>query len=80
MTPAELKNLIAEVGAEIQPKLESLPNRKKRNAYAHIYGAVRDLCGDTYSEADPVKVIAIVEAIRRNPNASYEQLVMDAGI
>lgn len=80
MTPAELKNLIAEVGAEIQPKLDPLPGRRQRNAYAHIYGAVRDLCGDTYSKAEPQKVIAVVEAIRRNPNASYEEIVRDAGI
>jgi hypothetical protein len=80
MTPAELKALIAEVGAEIQPKLAALPGHSKRNAYAHIYGAVRDLCGDTYSLADPMKVVAIVEAIRRNPNATYEELVTDAGI
>lgn len=80
MTPTELKAFISEVGAEIQPKLMALPGHSKRNAYAHIYGAVRDLCGDTYSQADPTKVIAVVEAIRRNPNATYEELVIDAGI
>lgn len=80
MTPAELKNLIAEVGAEIQSQLDPLPHRRQRNAYAHIYGAIKDLCGDTYSEADPAKVVAIVEAIRRNPNANYEQIVKDSGI
>ena len=78
MTKEELKALIAEVGAEIQPKLTPLPGHSRRNAYAHIYGAVRDLCGDTYSEADPEKVVRLVEAIRRNPNATYEMLLTEA--
>jgi hypothetical protein len=69
-----LKDKIKEVGTEIQPKLNPKPGFPKRNAYAHLFGMIKAICGVTYSEAEEAKVLAIVEAIRINPNGSVEEI------
>jgi hypothetical protein len=74
----KLEEKIKEVGAEIQPKLTPKPGYPVRNAYAHLFGAIKEICGKTYSEADPEKVLAIVEAIRQNPNGTSEEIKKEA--
>lgn len=76
LTKDQLKELIKEVGAEIQPKLDPLPYRKERNAYAHIHGAINQLLGSSYNEADAGQVEALVNYIRDNPNASHQYLAL----
>ena len=76
----ELKKLVQEVGAEIQSKLDPIPGRKDRISYAHIFGMIQTLCGDTYSKADPKKVKAVVEAIRQNPNGDPKEILAAAKI
>ena len=75
-----LRDLIQAVGVEIQPKLLPLPGHSVRNAYAHIFGMVKHLCNASYSEADPVKVRAVVEAIRQDPNGDIQTILTSAKI
>lgn len=74
MDSKELRQKILELGAEIQDKLLPVPGHKKRIAYAHIFGVIKNLCKVSYDEADPSKVLAILEAIRLNPNGSSEEI------
>lgn len=74
LTKEQIRKLIEQVGGEIQDKLSPLPYRKKRNAYAHIYGAINSILGCTYAEADPDEVEALVKYIHKNPNASHQYM------
>lgn len=74
MSVEDLLKLIREVGAEIQPKLLPIAGHSSRNAYAHIHGVINALCGSSYSEADPSRVVSVVEAIRMQPNASLKEI------
>jgi len=74
MTKEKLRDLINEVGKEIQDKLTPLSYRKTRNAYAHIYGMIKEITGTTYSESNPDLVISILEIIRNQPNISHDDL------
>ena len=74
----ELKKLIQDVGIEIQPKLEPKPGYPVRNAYAHIFGVIKEICQVSYSGANPDQVRAIVEAIRRSPNDKLDAIITSA--
>ena len=74
----DLKKLIQDVGTEIQPKLLPKPGYPVRNAFAHIFGVVREICQVSYSEANPEQVKAIVEAVRRNPNDKLDAIIISA--
>ena len=78
MDNRELLEYIRMVALEIQPKLLSKPGHSKRNAYAHIFLVVKILCKTSYDIADSKKVVAIVEAIRENPNGSSEEIFLCA--
>ena len=72
---ASLKQHILSVAELIQPNLQPLPGRVARNAYAHIYGMIKALCGESYSKADIVKAYATVEAIRLSPNGTQSEIL-----
>lgn len=74
----KLEERIKEVGAEIQSKLLPKPGFPKRNPYAHLFGMIKAICNKTYSEADPNKVLAIVEAVRLNPNGDQDEIKKEA--
>lgn len=74
----DLKKLIQDVGAEIQPALLPKPGYPVRNAFAHIFGMVKEICNATYSEANPDQVRAIIEAIRRDPNGKLDAIITSA--
>ena len=70
----ELRDLIKTVSDEIQPKLLPKPGHPTRIARPHLYGMIKEICNATYSEADPNKVRAVIEAIRKEPNGNLKEI------
>jgi len=70
----EVRQKILDLGAEIQDKLLPVPGHKKRIAYAHIFGVIKNICKVSYDEADQNKVLAIIEAIRLEPNGTSKEI------
>jgi len=70
----KLLEYIRQTAEEIKPKLLPKPGHSVRNPYAHIFLVVKILCKASYDQADPNKVKAIVEAIRRNPNGNAREI------
>lgn len=73
-----IKDHIAKTAQQIQPQLNPLPTHSTRNAYAHIHGIIKMLCGTSYSYTDKAKVQAILKAIENNPNGTPKEIFEQA--
>ncbi len=77
MTPDEIAQIrlrVAEVGAKIQPLLQTHAAHLKRNAYAHLWLGIRTRFAHDWRErALATEVEAFVDWISENPNAPYEE-------
>ncbi len=75
MNPSQLKTIreqVAMVGADIQPKLLPEPGLARRNAYAHIWLGIKTVFGEHWREGCvSEEVVLFVAWIAEHPNADY---------
>lgn len=75
MRPGELvriRELVATVGANIQPLLQPHNGLAKRNAYAHIWLGISTRFGGRWREsAICLEIEAFLAWLAENPNADY---------
>ena len=78
MDEKQLLDYIRLSAEEIQPKLLPKKGHPTRNGYAHIFLVIKILCKGSYNEVDSKKVVAIVEAIKENPNGRATEIFVRA--
>lgn len=70
---AQIKDLVAQIGQEIQPLLHPHPELARRNAFAHIWLGLKMRFGEYWRESGKgTEILNFLEWIRCNPNADYE--------
>jgi len=67
-----IQEAVGLAGKELEGKLKPYPGRPKRNAYAHLYKAIKDTMGRSYKDCEYFEVqqiMDIIEFYTNNPDA-----------
>ena len=67
-----IQEAVGLAGKNLQDKLKPLPNRPKRNAYAHLYRSIENTMGRSYKDCEEFEVqqiMDIIEFYANNPDA-----------
>jgi hypothetical protein len=66
-----VRDAVKEAGDYLQEKLPPHPNHAKRNAYAHLWRAIKEEMGKSYKDCEDTDVpaiLGIIAHLRSNPS------------
>jgi hypothetical protein len=66
-----VREAVKEAGDFLQDKLPPHPSHAKRNAYAHLWRAIKEEMGRSYKDcenSDLPAILAIIKRLRDNPS------------